>query len=429
MADSGLFQSFQLPNGTRLKNRTAKAAMEENLADVKNHNAPSKELVRLYRVFGAGGAGLILSGHVMIDPYAVALPGDVVLADDIPNFDPLPWKEWISATQNGGAQFWLQINQPGRQIKKGAGLPVYGPSAVPMEMGSGSLNKMFDTPREMSESQIQGVVERFVWTARKAEALGADGVEIHAAHGYLVSQFLSPLWNKRTDRWGGTLENRARLLFEVIRAVRAAVSPKFGVGVKINSADYQRGGFGPDDLTWVATRLKDMGLDLIEISGGSHESPAMTGTHAKKPQRKSTQEREAYFLEAARKLKEITTIPLMVTGGIRSRKTAEQVIASGDNLIAGIGTAIGLMPDLVERWKRGEDPAPHTASSWVLSGKLTSAGQIACVQYNLHRTANGRSRWVGVWPLLAVIIFLLNENSQAKASRKWVHVLKDAKAQ
>ncbi|KAK4503281.1 hypothetical protein PRZ48_006709 [Zasmidium cellare] len=277
----------------------------------------------------------------------------------------------------------------------------------------------------MTESHIQDVIHRFVWTARKAEELGADGVEIDAAHGYLISQFLSPLSNRRTDRWGGSLENRARLLFEVVRAVRSAMSSKFGVGVKINSADYQRGGFGPDDLTWVATRLNDVGLDLIEISGGSHESPAMTGTHSK--QRKSTRDREAYFLEVARKLKEVTTIPLMVTGGIRSKKTAEQVVSSGDKLIVGIGTAIGLMPDPVERWKKGEDPSPHTATSWVLSGKLTSAGQIACVQYNLHRTALGRSTWIGVWPLLAIIVFLLNENSQAKAYRKWAHALKTSK--
>lgn len=283
MPESALFHPFHLPNGTILKNRTAKAAMEENLASISTYNSPSTRLVDLYRAIGTGGAALILSGHVMIDPYAVALPGDVVLAQDILSFDSQPWREWISAAQSGGAQFWLQINHPGRQIKKGAGLPTYGPSAVPMNMRSGALNGMFDVPIEMTEKQILEVIERFVWTAKKAEELGADGVEIHAAHGYLISQFLSPLSNKRTDRWGGSLENRARLLFDVVRAVRAAVSLRFGVGVKINSADYQRGGFGPDDLTWVVSGLNDMGLDLIEISGGSHESPAMTGNQTEKP--------------------------------------------------------------------------------------------------------------------------------------------------
>lgn len=119
----------------------------------------------------------------------------------------------------------------------------------------------------------------------------------------------------------------------------------------------------------------------------------------------------------------------MVTGGIRSKETAEDVVSSGARLIAGIGTGLGLMPDLVERWKRGEDPAPQTAKSWILSGKLESAAKIACVQYNLHRTANGRQQWINVWPLSAVIVFLLNENSQAKAYRKWIHALKDEKAQ
>ena len=184
---SPALEPFLLPNGTKLKNRIYKAAMEENMADVAHGNQPSEGLINLYRTWAEGGSGLVMSGHVMIDPRAMALPGDVLLAEDGPAQSERRWRELIKAAKLNNTQLWLQINHPGRQIKKGSGLPTYAPSAVPLEMGK--LSGMFDMPLEMSEEKIQDVVQRFSWAAKKAEELGVDGVEIHAAHGVRPSYF------------------------------------------------------------------------------------------------------------------------------------------------------------------------------------------------------------------------------------------------
>ncbi|OAP56639.1 hypothetical protein AYL99_08751 [Fonsecaea erecta] len=413
---SRAFEPLLLPNGTWLKNRIGKAAMEEKMSDVQRHCQPSPGLLKLYTTWGQGGAGLILSGNIMIDPTALSSPGDVLLAPDVGPLDESRWREWIQATRGGGAQFWFQLNHPGRQIKKGAGLPVYAPSAVRLEMGS--LSNRFDTPIAMTDEQIHDVINRFTWAATKAEQLGVDGVEIHAAHGYLISQFLSPLSNKRTDQWGGSLENRARLLFEVVRSVRARVSPQFGVGVKINTADFQRGGFDVDDLFWVARQLNSYQLDLLEISGGSYESPVMaTGVAS------TSSRREAYFLHVAAQLKDIAQMPLMVTGGISRRAIVDDVVGTGTRLIAGVGTALGLIPDLPNRWARGEDPAPTLSSrSRILPKPLAAAAKTSSVQVGFHMIGRGWRPWRhGVWLVLALLIVQAIEARQMRVYKKWVH--------
>lgn len=409
------FQPFKLPNGSTLKNRIAKAAMEEKLADSYNFNRPSESLINLYRIWGEGGAGLILSGHIMIDPRAMAAPGDVVLAEDAGPFDEGLWRQLIGEAKKGGAQFWLQINHPGRQIRTGTGLPTYGPSAVPMQMGV--LSKMFPVPIAMTEEQIQDMIRRFAWSAKKAEELGADGVEIHAAHGYQISAFLSPLTNKRTDQWGGSPENRSRLLFEVLKAIRAAVSPGFGVGIKLNTADFQRGGFAAPDLYAIVEKLNEYDLDILELSGGSYESPAMSGHYSQT----STSKREAYFLEAANAIEKVAKMPIMVTGGISQLQTLRTVISSSDKYIAGVGTAIGYMPDLPLRWARGEDPAPQPAKSWILKGKVYSASKIATVMYNLQSWGAGKKKpWNGVWPAIALGSDMMREPKQMKGYKSWI---------
>ncbi|GIZ45478.1 hypothetical protein CKM354_000864300 [Cercospora kikuchii] len=419
---SPALEPFLLQNGTKLKNRIYKAAMEENMADVAHGNQPSQGLINLYRTWAEGGSGLVMSGHVMIDPRAMALPGDVLLAEDGPVQSDQRWREWIKGAKSNNTQFWLQINHPGRQIKKGSGLPTYAPSAVPLEMGK--LSGMFDMPLEMSEEKIQDVIQRFRWAAKKAEELGVDGVEIHAAHGYLISQFLSPKSNKRTDRWGGPLENRARLLFEVIKAIREAVSPSFGVGVKINSADFQRGGFDSNDLKWTVEQMNDMKLDFVELSGGNYEMPAMGGA-AQGNEKKSarTIAREAYFLEAAQELKSIAKVPLIVTGGITKLETANAVASLSENTLVGIGTALGYVPDLPNRWAAGEQPVLKFPKSWVLPGMLKFAGNIACVHWNMANIGKGKPIWEGVWPMLAVLWEALGERKQMAEYKKWLAAL------
>lgn len=414
---SPLFEPFLLPNGSKLKNRIIKAAMEEKMADVVNGNQPSEALVKLYKSWATGGSSLVISGHIMIDPRAMAAPGDVLLAEDSPPQDQGRWRDWVQAAKSNDTQFWLQINHPGRQIGKGSGLPTYAASPISLDLGF--LSSQFAPPREMSEDQILDVIARFRWTARRAEELGVDGVEIHAAHGYLLSNFLSPKSNIRSDRWGGSLENRSRLLFEVIKAVRESVSPSFGVGVKINSADFQRGGFGSDDLKWTVQQLNEMKLDFIELSGGNYESPAMGGGGEEKRSAR-TLAREAYFIEAAEELATITEVPLVVTGGITRRETADAVVSSSNRILAGFGTVLGMIPDLPNRWAAGENPVLKLSTSWILPGMLQFIGKTASVQWSLHSIGKGKGPRPRVWPGVAFVWSLVSDNTQMGHYKKWV---------
>ncbi|BCK64111.1 hypothetical protein KAM338_29730 [Aeromonas caviae] len=200
------FTPLTLPNGSQLINRLAKAAMEENMAD-RDH-APSEALIRLYRTWAEGGAGLVITGNVMVDGHAMTGPGGVVLdSDDLSPALAGRFSAWAEAAKSGGAQIWMQINHPGRQMPAALGQPTLAPSAVPMALGR--FSRQFSPPRAMSEADIAEVKARFINTALLAQRVGFDGVQIHAAHGYLLSQFLSPLTNQRRDRWGGSLENRA----------------------------------------------------------------------------------------------------------------------------------------------------------------------------------------------------------------------------
>ena len=230
----------------------------------------------------------------------------------------------------GGGQFWAQINHPGRQTYAMLGEEAVSASDIAVDIPG--LSKNFRQPRALSSDQVQGLITRFATTAELAERAGFSGVQIHAAHGYLINQFLSPLTNRRDDQWGGPLENRARFLFETVRAVRSRVSAQFSVSVKLNSADFQKGGFDQDDAKWVVEQLGSMSVDLVELSGGSYESPALQG---RTEDGSSTEQREAYFVDFARDIAAVAKMPIMVTGGIRRREVAE------DALINKAGGKIG----------------------------------------------------------------------------------------
>ncbi|MFH8974255.1 NADH:flavin oxidoreductase/NADH oxidase family protein [Streptomyces sp. NPDC017890] len=335
---TALGEPLELRHGVPLTNRLAKAAMEELLA--APGQLPGDQLVTLYRRLAAGGAGLLITGHVMIDRRAVAQPGDVVLEAGTPLE---PFQRWAFAGQSAGGRIWMQINHPGRVIPKDLTDVTWAPSAVPIDIGG--LSGMFPTPRAMTADEIGGTVERFAVTAELARRSGFDGVQIHAAHGYLLSQFLSPLANRRDDRWGGGLPDRARLLLAVVGAVRGRVGADFTVAVKLNSADFQRGGFDTDDARDVIKMLADAGTDLVELSGGSIESLATAGA----PADGRTLAREAYFLALAEQLVATSPVPLMLTGGIRRRAVAQRVLGSGV-AVAGMATALALDPDLPRRW-------------------------------------------------------------------------------
>ena len=403
-----LFSPLTLPNGAILPNRIAKAAMEENMADADH--APSEALIRLYRAWGEGGAGLIITGNVMIDARAMTGPAGVVLEDDryLDRF-----RAWAKVSRAGCAQVWMQINHPGRQMPAGLAQQTLAPSAIALDLGKQS--GMFPMPRAMTADDIADVVRRFAATSVLAELAGFTGVEIHAAHGYLLSQFLSPLANHRTDQWGGSLENRARMLLDVVRAVRAAVSPGFAVAVKLNSADFQRGGFSPEDARAVVGMLAPLGVDLVELSGGSYEAPAMMGSSRDE----RTLAREAYFLEFAREIAEVAAMPLMVTGGIRRRAVAKAVIDSGVAM-AGIATAIAIRPDLPNRWRQGSDDAPALKPITWKNKPLASSAHMAAVRYQLARLSHGRRTNANVSPLWALVTAQIEAKRRAKQYRRWI---------
>lgn len=322
---------LQLPCGLTLPNRIMKAAMSEALANAGH--SPDGRLEQLYRTWGQGGYGLLITGNVMVDRTQLGEPGNVVIEDDR---DRDALTRWAKAAHDSGTPILVQLNHPGRQCNPFAlGHVPVAPSAVPLSLPGSS------TPRELTDAEIEDIIERFVTAAAVCEEAGFDGIQVHAAHGYLVTQFLSPLSNLRTDQWGGDATRRMRFLLEIVRRIRARVAPGFAVAVKLNSADFQRGGFSEDDSRHVIATLAGEGLDLIEISGGNYESPAMSGSVAA-----STREREAYFLDYARTVRQLAAgVPLAVTGGFRSRRAIREALEAGDCDVVGVARPTVITPD------------------------------------------------------------------------------------
>jgi 2,4-dienoyl-CoA reductase-like NADH-dependent reductase (Old Yellow Enzyme family) len=339
-------------------------------------------------------------------------PGGVVLEDgnNLERF-----KQWAQVSRSGGAQVWMQISHPGRQMMAALGQETWSASAVPLDMGK--LSNKFSIPKEMTAADIDELQLRFVRTAQLAEKAGFSGVQIHAAHGYLLSQFLSPLSNRRQDLWGGSIENRARLLVEIVKAVRGVVSPRFVVAVKLNSADFQRGGFSADEAKQVVQMLNELNVDLVELSGGSYEAPAMQG----QARDGRTLAREAYFLEFAQDILTVARMPLMVTGGIRRKAVAEQVIDSGVAL-AGIATALAIDPRLPLDWRAGKDSTAALPPITWKNKMLASLAYMACVKYQMRRLSRGRPTDPTVSPLWALIVQQVLAARQTKQYRKWVAV-------
>ena len=413
--ETPLFQPLHLPAGQIVKNRIAKAAMEENMAD--NRHLPGAELRQLYRAWAEGGAGLILTGNVMVAPDAVTGPAGVILDAS----QPLqPFRDWAQAGRTNGARLWMQINHPGRQVYAATNRQAIAPSAVPVAIEG--YAHLFAKARAMSDSEIAEVIRRFADTAALAEEAGFDGVQVHAAHGYLLSQFLSPLTNRRTDRWGGSLENRARILVEIIRAIRARVAPGFGVGVKLNSSDFQKGGFDAPDAVAVVRMLNRLPVDLVELSGGSYESPAMHGRPQQASTRQSTVAREAYFVDFARDIVAEARMPVMVTGGIRRRATAEAALAPERGragvAMVGLAQALAYAPDLPNRWQAGEAVVEVPAIRWknrALSGLAT----MALAKLQLRRLGAGRSPRPQAWAPWVLVRDRLRTARRSRRYRSW----------
>ena len=382
-------QSLELPCGAVLPNRLSKAAMTEGLATADG--LPTAEVARLYGLWSDGGAGMLLSGNIIVDKDHLERPGNVVI--DRPPSEEMQeaLKRWADAATRNGNHFWAQISYAGRQTQKLFNTNPKSPSAVKLGLPGGQ----FGEPVVLTSVEIEEIIVRFGICAAAVKKAGFTGVQIHAAHGYLLSQFLSPRSNLRTDEYGGDLANRARVLLAVVASVRAAVGPDFPVAVKLNSADFQKGGFAFEESLQVAQWLQEASIDLIEISGGTYEQPKLLGLSGMEEEEKqnvaeSTLMREAYFVDFAVAMGEKVNVPLMVTGGFRQRAAMEQALQSGSADVIGLGRPMCVMTDAPNQLINGLDELPRYEDSlslfpkwlaWLGNLKILKAVAGFAVQY------------------------------------------------
>lgn len=338
MKSSLLFTPITLPNGTTIKNRFFKSAMSEGMG-TKNFQ-PKKNIATLYKRWAEGGTGLIITGNIMVDPKGTAEPGNIVF-DKNSNMEIL--KNWANQGQQHGAKVMVQLNHPGKQVPKTIAKETVAPSAIPLGNG---LNKLFSTPRALTTSEVEELVQKFVTSAKVAKEAGFSGIQIHAAHGYLISQFLSPHDNRRTDKYGGSLENRMRFLKEIYLGMREELGKDFPIGIKINSTDFKEDGLTEEDSLKTIVKLANLGLDFVEISGGTYERPAMMGATSK-----STN--QVFFAEYSKKLKQKVDIPVIVTGGIRSINAMNTLLNDNTTDFIGIARPLTIDPNIPNKIKQG----------------------------------------------------------------------------
>jgi 2,4-dienoyl-CoA reductase-like NADH-dependent reductase (Old Yellow Enzyme family) len=317
---------------------------------------PTPELERLYGCWSDGGAGMLLSGNIQVDRYHLERPGNVVIDSEPDARMQTALANWAKAATRNGNHFWAQLSHAGRQTMKNVNPHPKAPSSIKVGLPGGQ----FGEPVELTVPEIGDIVRRFGVAAAACKAAGFTGVQVHAAHGYLMSEFLSPRTNRRTDRYGGDLANRARALLDTVRTVRETVGPGFPVSVKLNSADFQKGGFAFEDSLQVAQWLQEAGVDLLEISGGTYEQPKLLGLAGLEPEEdqhvaRSTLMREAYFVDFALAMREKVSMPLMVTGGFRRRDAMEEALASGGADIIGLGRPMCVDTDAPARLLAGAE--------------------------------------------------------------------------
>ena len=350
--------SLTLPCGAQIPNRLCKAAMTEGLASPQGE--PTEALERLYGIWSDGGAGLLLSGNVQIEGDHLERPGNVIIDREPSEAMQRALARWATAGTRSGNHFWAQISHAGRQCQKIVNPQPKAPSAVKLGLPGGQ----FGEPQPMTEEDIEAVITGFARCAKVVIDAGFTGVQLHAAHGYLLSQFLSPRSNQRQDQWGGSLENRARLLLASVSRVRAAVGPSIPISVKLNSADFQRGGFDFDESLQVAKWLERASVDLIEISGGTYEQPRLLNLDGMEPVEEqsvaaSTRAREAYFVDFADAMHKEVSIPLMVTGGLRRLDAMNLALESGAADMIGIGRPMCVMTDAPAQLLAGVSELPR----------------------------------------------------------------------
>lgn len=419
--------SLALPCGARVKNRLCKAAMTEGLADASNR--ATERHVTLYRRWANGGAGMQLTGNVQVDRRYLERAGNIVVdgAQDAAQLSAL--EAMAQAGTADDTHLWMQISHGGRQTPKLIASEPVGPSDIPLALPGGRFGK----PRALSGDEIRDVISRFALAAGTAKRTGFTGVQVHSAHGYLLSEFLSPRVNVRDDEWGGSLANRARLLLETVRAVRASVGPDFPLAVKLNSADFQTGGFSFEDCLRVIEMLNEESLDLLEISGGNYEQPRLMGIDGLEPVfeekvRESTRAREAYFFDYAVAASRVAKMPLMVTGGFRSAEGMNEALSGGDVAMIGLGRPLCIDPNFPAKILSGEaQVAPDVDKDLRIGpGFLGPASPVAAIKVingfakigwyyeQIYRLADGLEADLSMSALRALLAYDKTEKTKAR---------------
>ncbi|WP_334129935.1 NADH:flavin oxidoreductase/NADH oxidase family protein [Sneathiella sp.] len=395
--------SLTLPCGVTAKNRIAKAPMTEGLADPLNR--ATERHVRLYRKWAEGGAGILITGNVQVDRRYLERPGNVVI-DQNGGLEEL--RAFAAAGTANGTLLFMQINHAGRQTPVRVNPTPVAPSDVALALPGNA----FGAPRALLSDEIEDIIRRFIRVAEVAKETGFSGVQVHAAHGYLISEFLSPLANRRDDEWGGSLENRARLLRRVVQGIRTRVGADYPISVKLNSSDFQKGGFDLEDCLQVARWLEEDSVDLLEISGGNYENPAMMiGVRGAEEIRETTVTREAYFLDYAKSIRAATKIPLMVTGGFRSRAAMDAALEGGDVDVIGIGRPMCVDPDVPNALLASREAG---AVSYEATIKPSKAG-LGWFCLNLIRLADDQEPDREMAGADAITAYLANEDATAAA--------------
>jgi 2,4-dienoyl-CoA reductase-like NADH-dependent reductase (Old Yellow Enzyme family) len=396
---SVLSKELRLSNGVTLSNRIAQSAMTEHLAT--GDGAPSWQLIEAYRRFAVSGAALIVSGNVMVNGWSLEAPRNVVIEDDrhLPQL-----RQWAATTAGSDARLILQLSLAGRQSQRGLALAgrrqdVATASAVPMSIGG----PLFKPPRALSDLEIRQVIGQFATAARIAAEAGFAGVQVHAAHGYLLSQFLSPLVNQRTDNWGGSPEKRMRMLIEIVRAVDSVTPQSFLLTVKMNVSDFQPGGLDASEALMVAKALENEGVHLIEFSGGTYESSAMIdGGTARDP----SGGREAYFLDYAEQFARELTVPVMLSGGFRTRAAMIDAVETGVAAVIGLARPIAVEPDFPRRILDGTTEVSLATPPKVGNKNIDDLLSGAWYQEQIARLGRGKPTLPNRTPIVGLAIML-----------------------
>ncbi len=407
MNPNNINTEFTLPCGTVIKNRLVKAAMTERISNPNYEPTEGHEL--LYKQWAKTGAGILITGNVIFDKLHTESAGNVYFGDEtmIPKL-----KKWADAGKTLGHHIWVQISHAGRQTNRFNNRHPLAPSHVKLKKTG-----LFGKPKVMTEDDIHQIIDGFVKAARITKKAGFTGLQIHSAHGYLLSQFLSPKTNTRKDQWGGSIENRSRLLLQIIRKVRKEVGDDFPISVKLNSSDFQKGGFSEDESLAVINMLNSESVDLLEISGGTYENVAFFMMNDEKT-RESTKRREAYFMDFANKVRKLSQIPLMITGGFRSFDFCNEVLEKGELDFIGMGRPFITNQSQIPEFIEGRIPVLENMVIRTGFKSLDEAAEGGYYAIQIIRTSKGKGFKPKLNPLRCAAFLVSHEFRKSLSKKK-----------